>query len=139
MRSLCGFRAAYDHRLEEQPNELEQALVNSVMRQEIFNLLQDTPEVARRARFCSSVLDYERTFDKHERLSKARKIVTIFIQPGGLFQINVDPNERDELMRGSFSHLSQLKTKYLEELRMIEPLQAQMPSIWEKVYVCSLY
>ena len=78
---------------ESQPvRRMEIALGNTTIRLDIIKYLSiEDQNLAIKARFCASVIDYENTPDKKEKLSKGRKIVANFIQAGSLFQLPLVP------------------------------------------------
>ena len=68
---------------------LRKVLQNRFTRNRLINkLLPIKADYSVRIRFCSAVEEFESTKDKIEKKQKARKIVTMFVQPGSLFQLS---------------------------------------------------
>lgn len=120
--------------------QVEQALGNSKMRQDIYELLISHGNLEAKARFCSSVLELEKIKDKRERLSKARKIVALFVHPGALFSLDELPDEHRKSLLDlkNLNSFVQLKELYMQELITNESLRTRLPDIWDKVYVCTV-
>ena len=74
--------------------DLEKLLESASARAKLcIEVLSADTMLSRKARFCGAVQEYKKIKDKLEKKSKARKIVSMFIQNGSLFQIDNLPAE----------------------------------------------
>ena len=71
---------------------LEQILKDKTSRNVLIKgLVQEKSDLCVKIRFCAAVHEFEVTRDKTEKKSKGRKIVSLFIQNGSMFQLNGTP------------------------------------------------
>ena len=90
-----GSKERIVQQLEETPEmkSLEKIILDRGKRQElILKLLPIKVDYSVKVRFCSAVREYERVADKVDRKAKARKIVSLFVQNGSMFQLSGIPD-----------------------------------------------
>lgn len=116
--------------------QIELALRNCLMRHAIIELLSNEGNLANKARFCAAVLDYEHAQLKKEKLSKARKIASTFLDHGSRLSVPINEEIREQILEHDHKKLSAMKKTFLQELEDCDRLQENLPCIWSMVYAC---
>jgi hypothetical protein len=79
-------------------------------------LLIENGEYALKLRFCSCVLDYERTCDTESNNNKKKSIISIFIDTDGLFRLKCISEEKRQTVVQTPSLISKIKDDIIENL-----------------------
>ncbi len=97
---------------------LEDMICNKEKRRKLINdsISLDNQECIK-IRFCSAVIEYEKCSNNKEKISKGRKIISLFIHPGSLFEIqNMSKIRVQQLLGQNLSFLTFAKYDVLSEL-----------------------
>ena len=84
----------------------------------VLELISERSNNSIKVRFCSAVAEFESVKDKFEKRAKGRKIVSMFIQNGSMFQLQGVPYQAEQsLITGkNFDELTAIKLLMIHDL-----------------------
>jgi len=89
------------------------------MKKIVIETITYESDISTKIRFYSAIVEYEKTSKIIEKKMMGRKLVSLFVQNGSMFQITSLPiNKVHELLNGKIEVLSQVKYDLLLELSL---------------------